>query len=431
MLSKLRAWIGISFVLCFATYTHADNVEPLSLESMCAVLREGGDDSEIKSKILGLSETLTKPVVDESIYSTSIGLLLAKRNNSCSLEELDFIIQYLYPPASQTSMLNRSVRGLLATFNATDGLSSSMSSSLDHIDYLLKLENFPSEELLSKLSKFLEGVMLDASEPFSFRFYAYQFLASTYFLSSEDCPVWTESEQANLDLIDSDNNLSVLSIRPECKEEVFNKLLEVVKSIANTSSVESLGKVVGFFKSRYPSSTDQLKINLMLLRESFVNKKLESVAFPLISRELISELNLSEKGHLLILGQMPLFVYLILAFSFSLPLIIYLLILMLAKLRSSPSEVKKPSQKPKKARGGTRLREVSHASHIDEYSNLLESFGLDDRATEADIKRAYRDLARKFHPDSADDQMRQEFETVQSNYDKLMKLRKGWFGLTR
>ena len=69
----------------------------------------------------------------------------------------------------------------------------------------------------------------------------------------------------------------------------------------------------------------------------------------------------------------------------------------------------------------------------DEYSLLLKVFGLSEESSTSDIKQAYRDLVKQLHPDSGaiDPVSQAEFERVQLAYDRLMELRRGWFGLAR
>ena len=71
----------------------------------------------------------------------------------------------------------------------------------------------------------------------------------------------------------------------------------------------------------------------------------------------------------------------------------------------------------------------------DEYSRLLSFFGLDDSATESDIKRAYRDKVKNYHPDSAGkDASTSEAERTtffieaKETYDRILEIRGSWFG---
>jgi len=71
----------------------------------------------------------------------------------------------------------------------------------------------------------------------------------------------------------------------------------------------------------------------------------------------------------------------------------------------------------------------------DEYSRLLSNFGLDESASEEDIKSAYRDRARALHPDSSElpEGMTEEervkaFDTLKLQYDRILEMRGGSFG---
>ena len=73
----------------------------------------------------------------------------------------------------------------------------------------------------------------------------------------------------------------------------------------------------------------------------------------------------------------------------------------------------------------------------DEYTRLLAGFGLDDSATEADIKRAFREAVKRHHPDvqGSEGVMRDDegnvddtFQELRRNYERLLEVRGGWFG---
>ncbi len=68
----------------------------------------------------------------------------------------------------------------------------------------------------------------------------------------------------------------------------------------------------------------------------------------------------------------------------------------------------------------------------DEYSRLLKVLGLDDSATEEDIKTVYRRLVRENHPDKkgtvATDEEVQRFREIQAAYKRLQEMNTGRFG---
>ena len=70
----------------------------------------------------------------------------------------------------------------------------------------------------------------------------------------------------------------------------------------------------------------------------------------------------------------------------------------------------------------------------DEYSRLLGLLGLDDSATEDEIKHAYRQRMKESHPDVSPDKGAAPGDTVDNFielkgvYDRIMEIRKSWFG---
>ena len=67
----------------------------------------------------------------------------------------------------------------------------------------------------------------------------------------------------------------------------------------------------------------------------------------------------------------------------------------------------------------------------DEYTTLLTSFGLDDTASENQIKAAYRQKMKELHPDTGaaqSEEVAQQFRELKKNYDRIIELKKRMFG---
>jgi hypothetical protein len=70
---------------------------------------------------------------------------------------------------------------------------------------------------------------------------------------------------------------------------------------------------------------------------------------------------------------------------------------------------------------------------LDEYSQLLEQFGLTDAASEDDIKKAYRDIVKRLHPDRMRDSLKdgnevERFQELQETYDRIIEMKRARFG---
>ncbi len=66
----------------------------------------------------------------------------------------------------------------------------------------------------------------------------------------------------------------------------------------------------------------------------------------------------------------------------------------------------------------------------DDYSRMLALFGLDDAASEADIKAAYRRVMKEYHPDSVgeDEEKQAKFRDLKKAYERILEIRAAWFG---
>jgi hypothetical protein len=93
----------------------------------------------------------------------------------------------------------------------------------------------------------------------------------------------------------------------------------------------------------------------------------------------------------------------------------------------SPEMSKKPFFKKEKAVSGYARGPVEK----DEYSKLLEFLGLDDEASESEIKRAYRERVKSLHPDAKPGEVNtqdQDFIELKEVYDRILQIRGSWFG---
>lgn len=74
---------------------------------------------------------------------------------------------------------------------------------------------------------------------------------------------------------------------------------------------------------------------------------------------------------------------------------------------------------------------MREADTPDEYSQLLDIFGLKDSANDREIKQAFRELAKKYHPDlsgmDAGDYA-EKFRQLEAAYERILAIRRSWFG---
>jgi len=97
-----------------------------------------------------------------------------------------------------------------------------------------------------------------------------------------------------------------------------------------------------------------------------------------------------------------------------------------------------------KFKGGFNLKSKSKKSHYsnavdseDEYTKLLAIFGLDENASETQIKRAFRNAVKEHHPDAhgaggvvTDEEGNVDgtFQDLKESYNRILEIRSSWFG---
>ena len=68
---------------------------------------------------------------------------------------------------------------------------------------------------------------------------------------------------------------------------------------------------------------------------------------------------------------------------------------------------------------------------VDEYTKLLKTFGLEDDASEAQIKKAFRKKLKEYHPDTtelAPEEAQRLTDNLKLVYDRILEIRGSWFG---
>ncbi len=101
---------------------------------------------------------------------------------------------------------------------------------------------------------------------------------------------------------------------------------------------------------------------------------------------------------------------------------------------------KKVGEEAKKIRHWRRrkkgIRYDAPTTTDDEYTELLRAFGLGDDATESQIKHAYREAMKRYHPDTmakegitmTPEETDQAFRDLKKIHDRIIQIRSSWFG---
>lgn len=91
----------------------------------------------------------------------------------------------------------------------------------------------------------------------------------------------------------------------------------------------------------------------------------------------------------------------------------------------------KPASSKKREDSSSGKGYMNASSRGDEYSRLLAVFQLDDEASEADIKKAFRTKIKEYHPDISElevQEAQKKTDELKLVYDRLMEIRGSWFG---
>lgn len=208
---------------------------------------------------------------------------------------------------------------------------------------------------------------------------------------------------------------SIMASRETCKDYVLKNLELLSKELCMSGFEKSCFSALNLLE-KFGSSgnvVSDIKLNLILNSK---DTRSTNVAKIFLDKALFSKMTFGQKIKVFISGKLPFFVYIIAFILLVLPLLLvsmYFLLPSFFKKRAS-------SHSP-----------IKNAERLDEYSTLLEVFDLPEDATGSDIKKAYRSKMKALHPDVNKDSSQEEIDRVQEAYDRIMHLRKAWFGTDR
>ncbi len=213
-----------------------------------------------------------------------------------------------------------------------------------------------------------------------------------------------------------------------CLSSSDAQFLNAGKKLVQEKRGEELAIIINILDSDPKNYSSSLELKSKLVQYSIDDPSLIEISNPFITKEVLGTLDISSRISLFFQGRLFFWIYLVSS------LFVILLVSLAGLLfyfigpdldigSYMESVTEKVSFKKKTNRGYAKIVESD-----DEYSSLLSLFELDDNATDADIKKAYRALVKQYHPDTSDTDEREKFEKIHKAYERLLDLRKGWFG---
>lgn len=222
---------------------------------------------------------------------------------------------------------------------------------------------------------------------------------------------------------------------PEVKEAVLSIYAWRTLDCLKRGDIKSADTSFRFILEQRPDphpANDELRLEIILGAENEAERHFAKFRFKeLKQRDAVGGLDkllLMFKGYY---GSGVIFVF----FAAGLGLLIVLIVV---AVMISPRVLNKMRvRRRQRQREKSRIVQGPASETKDEYSQLLAFFGLDDSASEKQIKKAFREAVKQCHPDKqgaagvaydAAGNLDDTFQDLRKKYERILEIRGAWFG---
>jgi hypothetical protein len=232
------------------------------------------------------------------------------------------------------------------------------------------------------------------------------------------------------ELTELDTIVKMIEGNSQCYNELLSHVYDRMEYAVTKKHLVSTRDAFRFI--RYLEQSEERFHEAKLHLAENASSPIRPVVREYLSYDIFKSLATRNKISIIFLGFMPSKFYFILLVLLLFTPLIFFLLYRISDLAVVSQEALSHSVKgafKRKSRITSQYPEGN--DRVDEYTSLLTVFGLTDEATDADIKKSYREIIKKLHPDSGNIVEQKKLEDIQKAYDRLMELRRGWFGLSR
>jgi hypothetical protein len=364
-------------------------------------------------------------------------ILLKRLNSHFNYKSQDFkqLVARLYPQANP----------IVFKLNKIDQIESLISSCSEGEGFFCVLDIVLSE----KDSSYLNQLFINYLEKFrisnfkSFDDHIVYSLLKSFYVDKGFCNEYFSSIEQDAYIPDSKEILPnsvkkvsrLVDLVPYCKNSIISVLYTRARYfITSKKPVEVLNSL---FLIRHIDQSEKNFTEIKKFLFESAKPPLRSVIREYFSFPLLKELTFSDKLCIILFGYLPTKFYFILFLIIFLTPILFIFFYKLIDfvlhggIFSSNNNSDKFSNTLPQGKKAISRVESNVSNKIDEYSSLLMIFDLPDDAEDDDIKKAYREMIKKLHPDSGTEVNQEKLDEIKKAYDRLIELRKGWFGSSR